>query len=366
MKIALIYDRVNKWGGAERVLLALHKIWPQAPLYTSVYDPGLAEWAKVFEVHTSFIQNLPIPKNAHEYYPFIMGIAFESFKFDDFDVVISVTSEFAKAVVTKPNTLHICLCLNPTGYLWSANQSYFFDKNFLFKLFALPIINYLRFYDLIVSHRPDDYVAISNVVASRIKKYYLQTSQVIYPPVNLFDGKQMPQTDIPVKNFYLIVSRLVPNKRLDLAIKAFNQLGDKLIVIGVGKQMNNLKSKAKKNIEFIGNLTDEQLAGYYASCKAMVVPGEEDFGIAMVEAQGFGKPVIAYGNGGALEIIEENKTGWFFKEQTASSLAKVIKATRNLEINPLECITNAKRFSKMRFEKEFKKFVENRYEQWHR
>lgn len=361
MKVAIVYDRVNKWGGAERVLLALHKIWPEAPLFTSVYDHSLAPWAKIFKVNTSFIQSSALPKNAHEYYPFLMGLAFETFKFDEYDVVISVTSEFAKAIITKPNTLHVCLCLNPTGYLWSAQDNYFSDKNIFFKFISRPIINFLRWYDQIASHRPDHYVAISKVVAERVKKYYSQNSVVIYPPVSpLIEGsiKGKLSQQYSAKNYYLIVARLVPNKRLDIAVSAFNELGDELIVVGVGKQLEYLQSKARKNIHFVGNLTDEQLCDYYINAKALVVPGEEDFGIVMVEAQSLGVPVIAYARGGALEIITENKTGWFFQEQNAKELMSVIVKTRNLRVNQLECIENSKRFSAEVFEREFKRYIE--------
>src|SRR6187549_412431 len=148
MKVALVYDRINKWGGAESVLLALHDIFPDAPLYTSVYDKEKTPWAKVFDVRTSFLQKLPLPKNNHEYYPFLMGIAFESFNFDEFDVVISVTHEFAKAIITKPGTLHICYCLTPTSYLWSGYDAYF--KPGLMKTLTAPLVKYLRFYDKIV------------------------------------------------------------------------------------------------------------------------------------------------------------------------------------------------------------------------
>ena len=185
MKVALVYDRVNKWGGAERVLLALHEIWPKAPLYTSVYDPAAAGWADCFEVRTSFLQKLPLPKNEHELYPFLMGIAFESFNFDEFDLVISITSEFAKAIITKPKTFHICYCLTPTSYLWSGYEQYFKNKNYL-KFFTRPLINYLRWYDKIIAHRPDKYIAISKTVQERIKKFYNQESSIIYPPNGKF------------------------------------------------------------------------------------------------------------------------------------------------------------------------------------
>ncbi len=181
MKVALVYDRVNKFGGAERVLLALHEIFPEAPLYTSVYDKKLTPWADVFDVRTSFLQKFPLPKNAHEFYPYLMGIAFESFNFDEYDLVISVTHEFSKAVITKPNTFHLCYCLTPVGYLWDGYEDYFHNKPGWFKTLISPLLKYVRWYDKIIAQRPDAYIAISKTVQERIKRLYNRDSKVIYP-----------------------------------------------------------------------------------------------------------------------------------------------------------------------------------------
>ncbi len=359
MKTALVYDRINKWGGAESVLLALHQIWPDAPLYASVYDQRLAPWADVFEVRTSFLQKLPLPKNAHEYYPFLMGIAFESFNFDEFDVVISVTHEFAKAIITKPKTLHLCYCLTPVSYLWSGYDAYFSSHSPVFRALSAPMVNYLRWYDQIVSQRPDKYVAISKTVQQRIKRYYNRESLVIYPPVNLASQGETLRGE-----FYLIVSRLVPNKRIDIAIEAFNQLGLPLKIVGVGREERKLKALAKKNIQFLGNLTKDQLSLYYESCLAVVVPGEEDFGIVSVEAQSFGKPVVAFGKGGSTETVVEGETGWFFREQTADSLATLLKNIDLKTISPGKCQENALKFSGERFRQEFERYVQESYAYW--
>lgn len=371
MKVALVYDRVNKFGGAERVLLALHEIYPDAPLYTSVYDKKLAPWAEVFDVRTSFLQKLPLPKNKHEYYPFLMGIAFESFNFDEYDVVVSVTHEFAKAVITKPKTLHICYCLTPTSYLWSGHKAYFSSKPELFRSLTLPIVKYLRWYDKIVASRPDQYLAISKTVQDRIKKYYGLDSDLIYPPVSL--GKSttdlVPQAKPRSARFqsfasgyyFLVVSRLVPNKRVDVAVRAFNKLGWPLKIIGKGTQEARLKKLAKGNIEFLSNLTDEMLAAYYRSCRAVVVCGEEDFNIVAVEAQSFGKPVVAFGLGGVTETIIPGKTGEFFSRHNSEALVDALKWTDFRKFDPKQCIQNSQRFSKRRFETAFRRFVENRF-----
>lgn len=355
MKVALVYDRINKFGGAERVLLALHKLFPNAPLYTSVYDPQKAPWAKVFEIRTSFLQKLPIPKSAHEYYPFLMGFAFESFNFDEFDLVISVTHEFAKGIITKPNTKHICYCLNPVGYLWDSHDDYFYSKPQWFKKITKPLILGMRFYDKHISHRPDEYLTISKTVQERIKRIYGRESEVIYPPVQFPNSKHQTPTD----NFFLIVSRLVPQKRIDIAVKAFNKLGLPLKIIGTGKEFKSLKNLSKKNIEFLGHLSDDEVSKYYLSCRAVIIPGEEDFNLVAVETQSFGKPVIAYGRGGVTETVKSGQTGWFFEKQTAKVLAETIKKVLPSihRIKPSDCKKQANKFSGDIFEKRFLDYV---------
>src|SRR5258706_16458730 len=180
IKVALVYDRVNKWGGAERILLALHKIFPNAPLYTSVYDKKRAPWAQVFRVKTSFLQEIPFIKSHHELFPFLMPIAFESFSFDEYDFVISITSESAKGIITRPSTVHLCICLTPTRYLWSGYEEYF--KNFFLRFLTKPIVIYLRHWDKTASGRVDEFVAISKEVKKRIKKYYKKKAKLLYPP----------------------------------------------------------------------------------------------------------------------------------------------------------------------------------------
>ena len=356
LKVALVYDRVNKFGGAERVLLTLHEIFPDAPLYTSVYNPESAPWASVFDVRPSFLQKLPLPKDKHEYYPYLMGPAFETFDFDGFDLVISVTHEFAKAVITKPKTLHICYCLNPVGYLWSGYEAYFYGKPAWFTNVTYPLIKYLRWYDKIICHRPDAYITISQAVKSRIKKYYGLESTVIYPPVKLA-GSDQPT--LKAGGDYLVVSRLVPEKRVDIAVSAFNELGLPLKIIGKGGELESLKKMAKSNVEFLGYLTDSEVASYYKNCRAVIICGEEDFNIVAVEAQSYGKPVIAFRSGGVTETVIGNKTGYFFDHQSAESLTELIKVVTCEKINPDDCIESAKRFSKERFKKELLDYVRN-------
>jgi glycosyltransferase involved in cell wall biosynthesis len=281
MKTALVYDRVNKWGGAERVLLALHKIFSEAPLYTSVYNKEKAPWADVFDIRTSFLQNFPKAQTSHELYAVLMPMAFESFNFDEYDLVISVTSEAAKGIITKPKTLHVCYCLTPTRYLWSGYNDYF--RSSLFKLLSKPAVTYLRSWDKIAAQRPDEYIAISGEVQDRIKRYYNRESEIIYPPLQL---KSQISNLKSQNDYFLVVSRLTNfYKRVDIAIKACNDLKLPLKIVGEGADAENLKSLAGPTVEFLGNLSDFQLSNYYKNCKALIFPGREDFGLVMAEAQ---------------------------------------------------------------------------------
>lgn len=362
MKVAFVYDRINKWGGAERVLLALHKIFPSAPLYTSVYDKESASWADVFTVKTSWLQNIPLAKKRHDLFAPLMPMAFESMNFDSYDLVISITSEAAKGIITKPKTKHICYCLTPTRYLWSGYEEYF--KNEFKKRSALPIIDYLRRWDKTASKRPDLFIAISQEVKNRIEKYYKRDAAIIYPPVDLdqkkikHNGKVMllAFNDVP---YFLVVSRLVPYKRIDLAVKACTALNIPLYIIGVGSQLNKLKQMAGPTIRFQGNVSDEELVEYYKHCEALLFPGNEDFGITIVEAQKFGKPVIAYRSGGALETIIENKTGLFFDTQETKSLVNSLQQFKKMKFKKSDCVRNAGKFGFEFFKKQFLETIQS-------
>ncbi|OGM60399.1 hypothetical protein A2955_03065 [Candidatus Woesebacteria bacterium RIFCSPLOWO2_01_FULL_37_19] len=365
MKIVLVYDRVNRWGGAERVLLALHEIFPDAPLYTSVYSPEKNLWAKVFpQIIPSFLNQVKYLRTRNQIIPYLMPIAFESFRFDNFDLVISVSSEAAKGIITKPKTLHICYCLTPTRYLWSHYEFYF--RGPALKAITKPLVAYLRKWDKIAAQRPDVMIGISTAVQQRIKKYYERESELIYPPVdvdkfkNPLAGRAGQNSNSKVKNnnlkfkeYYLVVSRLVPYKKIDLAIEAFNELGLPLVVVGKGSEGKKLKSIAKDNIEFLDLVPDSELISLYKEAKAFIFPQEEDFGITAVEAQAAGCPVIAYRGGGALDTVIENKTGIFFGEQTKKSLVAAVKRFKGLDFKKEDLIDNSERFSKKIFQNKF-------------
>ncbi|QQG41139.1 MAG: glycosyltransferase [Candidatus Woesebacteria bacterium] len=365
-KVAIVYDRVNKWGGAERVLLALHEIFPNAPLYTSVYDKKNAKWAKVFpKVVASFLQTFPFAKSNHEFFASLMPLAFESFDFSGFDIVISVTSEAAKGIKTKHNQLHICYCLTPTRYLWSSHDSYFKNPPPIFKFFPFfgvisrPFVFFLRRWDLGASKQPDVMIAISGEVQKRIKKYYKRNSVIVYPPVELksLNSKFGNTIQKSKKEFYLIVSRLVGYKRVDLAIAAFNKLEIPLVVVGTGSEEKRLKKKAKRNIKLVGAVSEKALVRYYSGAKALIMPQEEDFGIVAVEAQSMGVPVIAYKKGGAIDTVIPGKTGIFFDEQKPESLIKAVKRFEKNKFLVDNLRTNAKRFNKQTFRKRFLRLI---------
>lgn len=372
MKVALVYDRVNKLGGAERILEVLHELYPDAPLYTAVYNKKTAGWADSFDILTTPLQKIPFAKTNHEYVAPLAPLAFESLDLSEFDIVISITSEYAKGIITKPNTLHICYCLTPTRYIWSGYDNYFTDDTA--KILSKPLVDYLRMWDQVAAQRPDYYIAISKTVKERIEKYYGRKAIVIYPPVTLaYSNQRLAASSknaktirytLDASGYFLIVSRLVPYKRIDLAVTAFNKLGLNLKIIGTGREFAELKIMAGPNIEILQNLTDGQLTGYYQDCIGLIFPGEEDFGLAILEAQYFGKPVIAYRSGGALETIKEGITGEFFYPQTAEALEKAVRAFDHTKYSAASCQKQASKFHKEKFKREFSQMIRRLFIQY--
>ena len=359
MNVALVYDRVNKIGGAERVLVALHELFPDAPLYTAVYDQKQAQWADVFEVKPTWMNSVPFAKKHHEFFPWLTPFAFETIDFDSFDLVISVTSAEAKAILTKPKTMHICYCLTPTRYLWSGLDEYT-RQNGISEFFLKLLAPMLQRWDLVSSTRPDYFIAISNHVAKRIQKHYKQSvDAIIYPPVET-DFFTLSKTSTSA--YYLYVSRLVSYKRPDIVIDAFNKNGYPLIVVGTGTQKRVLMEQAKGNITFTGeSVTDEELLRYYQHCRAFIFAGDEDFGIVAAEAQCCGKPVIAYKESGVAEIVIDRKTGLLFDKQTVSSLCEAIDKERTMIFDSKVCRIQGESFSVNRFKSEFQTFIKTVY-----
>lgn len=365
MKVALVYDRVNKWGGAERVLLALQKIFPDAPLYTSVYNKQKTPWANNFYVITSFLQKIPFLKK-HELLAPFMPIAFEQFSFDGYDVVISITSESAKGIITKPHTKHICICLTPTRYLWSGYKEYFSSS--LFRFITKCLVWYLKKWDKMASARPDIFIAISIEVQQRIQTYYHRTSSVVYPAIDEqflsshLDSSILKKHHLTQGNYFLVVSRLsqfTKYKRVDQAIAAANTLGLPLVIAG-GGDLEYFKSLAGKTVIFTGSISDPQLKALYTNAKALIFPALEDFGLVMAEMQACGRPVIAFGKGGAVDIVQPGKTGILYKDQTVESLIEALKSFNEKDYNRKYCIENAKKFSFENFKKEIQRVIQTR------
>ncbi|MFA6080906.1 MAG: glycosyltransferase [Patescibacteria group bacterium] len=356
-KIAIVYDWIDKWGGVERILLHLHEMFPEAVFYTSYFDKEKAGWAKDLKVKTSFLQSFPdfIKKSrilSFIFYPF----AFESFNFSEYDLVISVTSSFAKSIITKPGTHYICYLLTPTRYLWSHQKEYLGSL-------GGSLSGMFKNWDLVVSQRPDEIISISETVRKRCKKYYKRESEVVYPgfDTNYWQNiKDQISKTITNKKYFLIVSRLEPYKKIDLAVKVFNKLNKHLIIVGEGSQKNKLKQMAGKNITFLSKLPDAELGSLYLNAQALIMPQEEDFGYVSLEAQFFNCPVIAYKKGGALETVDDGKTGIFFLPQTEPGLRRAIERFDKIKYNLKNGLKqfgykNIERFSKKRFVDNFKK-----------
>ncbi len=360
MKVALVHDYLNQYGGAERVLEAFTEIFPNAPIYTLIYSPKQMKGAFADKsIRTSFLQKVPFAKSKHRVFPVFMPMAVEQFDLSDFDVVLSDSASFAKGVITKPETLHICYCHTPPRYAWDDSHKYIeeFGMSSVIKKLVPFFMNYIRLWDKEAALRVDKFLCNSHFVAKRIKKYYNQEAKVIHPPV---EAKRFCLGN-KAENFFLMVGRLLPYKRFDIAVQAFNKLGKPLKIIGDGPERKKLEKIAKKNIEFLGELYGDDLKKYYQNCKALIFPQEEDFGIVALEAMAAGKPVIAYRGGGVLESVKEGETGLFFDEQTPESLIKAIRKFKPANFNPKKIRTHALKFDKEKFKKKIKDFVEKSY-----
>ncbi len=355
MKIALVHDFLNRLGGAERVLKAFSDIYPNAPIYTLLYDEEKV--AKVFpkeKIRFSSIQQKPdFIKKRIKYLLPILATEVEKWDFSEYDLVISSSSAFAHGIVTSSSTKHINYSHSPMRSLWDWKNEYLKEqkKGLLTNISIKYITHQLRIWDLYASKRPDIYIANSKNVQSRISKYYKRASKIIYPPVNIEKFK-VSKTH---QNYFLIVSTLTPYKNIELAIKLFNKLGRKLVVIGDGPQRNYLESISAPNIEFLGFKSDEIVCTYIENCRAFIFPGEEDFGISPVEAMAAGKPVLGFAKGGLLEILIPGITGEFFEENNLNSIEDGLSRLliNEKKYNPLKISKHASKFSKDNFIKAF-------------
>lgn len=365
MRVALVHDHLIQHGGAERVLSALQAIWPHAPTYTLYFDAkGMAADFGHKDIRTSFLQRMPFGKRLFRYSLPLMASATESYDLSEFDVVISSASAFAKGIITHPHTIHICYCHTPTRYLWSDTASYVSELRIpkIVKWALPPILSQLRLWDKAAAERVDLFLANSETVKARIKKYYGKDSTVMHPPV---DVERFAISENP-KKYYLAGGRLVSYKRFDLVVDVFTKLGIPLKIFGSGPVEGDLRQRAGANVEFLGRVSDEERARLYADAVAFINPQEEDFGITVVESMAAGRPVIAYKKGGAVETVLEGVTGAFFTEQTAEALEECIKNFQADKFEPKAIRAHAEKFSTERFRKELLAFVEKAYEDRHR
>jgi glycosyltransferase involved in cell wall biosynthesis len=355
MKIALVHDYLNQLGGAERVVGTLHRLFPQAPIYTTILDRTMLwESLRDADIHTSWMQKLPaLDRHFKKYLP-LYPLAIESLDLRAYDLVLSSSSAWAKGVITRPGAVHLCYCHTPMRFAWDYAR-YVEREQFgpLTRTALPPVVAWLRAWDLRTAKRPTRYIANSSVVRERIRAHYGQESEVIFPPVEV--ARYQPcDVDEP---YFLVVSRLAPYKRIDLAVEAFNRLGLPLVVIGDGPDRPVLERMAGPNIRFLGRLPDDEVAGRMARCRAFIFPGEEDFGITPLEANASGRPVIAYRAGGALDTVSEGRSGLFFDEPNAMSLVAAVRRFQGLQWDKGLLRRHAERFSEAVFGQRIQRLV---------
>lgn len=361
MKVAIVHDWLTIYGGSESIVRIMHDFYPDAPIYTSVYDKkNMPEDFEKMDIRPSFIQKLPFAKKKYTSYLMFMPYAFEQFDLSEYDLVISSNTSCSKGVITGANTLHICYCNTPMRYGWDFYHEYVKPKNPLARFLIAWMMKGIRQWDRLSADRVDAFVANSHNVARRIRKHYRRKAKVIYPPVrtSMF---QKSDTD---EGYYLVVSRLVPYKRIDLVVEAFTKINLPLKVVGDGSEYKKIAAKAGPSVEMLGRVGDDEVLKYMQNCHCFLFPGEEDFGITPIEAQACGKPVIALGKGGALETVEKDRTGVFFQEQTVDSVVDAVQRFSKMEFDSDYIRSHSEKFSEERFRKELKDFFDEEFEKF--
>lgn len=369
-KVAIVHYWLTNMRGGERVLEVLCELFPEAVIFTNVVNrkilpPSISK----HEIRTTFIQKIPGSKKHYQKLLPLMPIALEQLDLSEFDLVISNESGPAKGVITRSDALHVCYCFSPMRYLWDMYPEYLKNSNALVRLFMVPCFHYLRLWDVASANRVDNFLTISHAVQARVKRWWKRDSQILYPPVDLNrlevnsdDGFASPFCDEP---YYVYLGALVPYKRADLAIQACRTLGKNLLVIGNGSELKKLKEFSEKKIKFITNANDKFVKQSLSKAKALLFPGEEDFGIVVLEAMACHTPVIAYRRGGAIDTITE-ETGLFFSEQTKESLSDAITKFENIPENfwkKENFLEHVDKFSKENFKKQFLEVVSKQLEE---
>ncbi len=365
MKVAIVHDWLNtKMGGAENLLVEMAAMYPDAPIYTLIYDPmAVGDAIDPQRIRTSRLQKAPgfLKKRPRYLLPFIPA-AIEQFDLSEYDLVLSQSGAWAKGVITKPETLHICYCNSPMRFVWDYWPRYLNEQRVGFiRRFAIRVLtSRLRLWDFYSAPRVDKWIANSKTVSGRIKKYYHQNSTVIYPGADVDRFK--PVADHQKADYFVTLSNLTPYKKVDMAIEACNRLGKPLIVIGDGPDRGRLEKLAGPTIEFAGRVSNAKLPILLAKAQALIFPNEEDFGIAPIEAMAAGTPVVAYGRGGLTETVVAGKTGVFFEQPSVDSLAECLQRFDEHQFEQKALVAQAHKFSMERFRIELRQFIEEAYD----
>lgn len=361
-RVALVHDFLNQYGGAEKVLWNLHEMFPDAPIYTSLYiKKNLPNKFKKIKIKTSWMNSFPGIERWYKHLWFLYPLAFSFWQLKGFDLVISSSSTFAKGIGVSSGTIHLCYCHNPMRFVWRKEEYLREERISLWQRMLLEIgIPFLRMWDLKTNRGVTHFVANSENVKKRIKKYYHRNAAVIHPPVEaVFFKRAFPKNRAEDNGYYLVLSRLLGYKRIDLAVAACTQLERPLKVVGTGKHLAHLKSIAGPTVEFLGHASDAQVQALIAGAAAVIVPGEEDFGIVPLEAMAMGKPVIAYGAGGVLESVRALETGVFFKKQSVSDLIDAIEHFETMRFTPSVMRKRAYQFSEIVFKQKLWKLIQH-------
>ncbi|MFV9549510.1 glycosyltransferase [Algibacter sp. PT7-4] len=368
MKKALIHDWYYVNGGAEKVIHSFNNIWDDFDHFALIDFLDENDRDEIFTgknktVNTSFIQKLPTARTNHRKFLQLFPLAIEQFDLSNYDLIISSSASIGKGVITNSNQLHISYIHSPMRYAWDLYHQYLKDSKLkgVKGWYAKKVLSKIRVWDVINTNRVDHIIANSNYIAKRIKKVYRRDAKVIYPPVDLYNFSLVEEKE----DYYVTASRLVPYKKVSLIVEAFSKMPNKtLVVIGDGPEMKNIKTKATSNINLLGHVSFSEMVSYLQKAKTFIFAAEEDFGIVPVEAQACGTPVLAYGKGGVLETVEEGISGSFFYKQDVEAIIKAVNKMDNTNFNPVLVRKNAEKFSKERFENEFKNTVEELYRNW--
>lgn len=362
-KVAIVADWLVVYGGAENVISAMHELYPDAPIYTTIFDATRMKDLAIADVRTSYLQKWPFARKKHRWFLPFMPRAIECLDLSEYDIVLSSAHSIAKGVITKPNTIHICYCHSPMRYCWDNWQQYLQQWNFprFLQGYIYRKMSDIRLWDRVAAERVDSYIANSHFIGRRIAKYYRKQSVVIPPPV---DSERFQLGTAEPKRYFLAAGRLIPYKRFDLLVEAFNELGLNLIIAGAGPELERLKKQAKENVEVLGYVSDEKLVDLYQRCQAFLFPQVEDAGIAPLEAMACGRPVIALNQGGAAETVIPGVTGLFFENQTVGDIMAAVQDFKSEDFDSKLIRAHAEKFSRVEFKKALKGFVDQEWEKW--